>query len=114
MRHALLCLALLPPWTWDPVMANCKGGPESAPVYVVTQVLEEPAGYRRDCAIDEAGEEVCMDNIIYWPPVLVRVDVTSETALPDEFVAVPPLGGVTFLDVEAIDEAGNVSGGICE
>lgn len=107
---------MIPPvWTWDAVTTDCHGAPESAIVYLVTQLQTAPAGYRRDCAPDEAGVEVCIDNALYTPVVIVAQDLVEAPEFPDAAVVAPPRGGVTFLDVEAIDEAGNVSGGeVCQ
>jgi len=116
VRRRLL-LALLPlVWSWDPGTLDCHGNPADPGVaYVVTQVMTETAGWRQDCTTDpDTGEEVCIWNIVYWPAVLVGEDELVDPRYPDDAVYVPPLRGVTFIDVEAVDDAGNVSGGACE
>lgn len=116
MLHALLLFALLPPWVWDPVTRDCRGGLEAPGMrYLVTQLQTEPAGFVTACAIDEeTGEQVCWQDIVYQPIDIVSQTMVAVPSFPQESVAVPPLGGVTFIDVEAVDLAGNVSGGVCE
>src|SRR6185436_11617303 len=97
-------------WFWDAVTQDCHGQPEVAVVYVVTQMLKEPAGYRSDCSMDpETGETLCVRNIVYLPTVLVSQDIVEATEYPQESVYVPAAGGVTFLDIAAMDAAGNIS-----
>ena len=106
---------LLPLWSWDPGTLDCHGQPEPPGIrYPVTQLQTEPAGFVRRCAVDEeTGEEVCHDDIVYQPVDVLAEDLVDQAWYPDELVFAPPLGGVTFIDVEAMDEAGNVSVGPC-
>ena len=100
--------------TWDAVTVDCKGGPEAAVVYIVTQTLIAPDGFLRACATDiDTGDEVCIDRAQYAPPVRIAEDTVNGTSYPDAMVHVPPPGGVTFVDVETVDAAGNISGGTC-
>lgn len=105
---------MMPPFTWDAVTTNCRGGPESAVVYPVVQVLVEPAGFVHRCYTDpETGDEACQDEIVYMPPVFAGEIVKLEPSLPVEDIYTPGPGGVTMFEVLAEDEAGNRSGGTC-
>lgn len=98
--------------TWDPVVLDCHGNPEPNPaaiVYVLTQVLKEPSGFIRRCY-----DGACWDDVTYYPPVLARVDETPTPEWPDAEVYIPARGGVTFFEVAARDEAGNVSVEECQ
>lgn len=105
---------MMPVFLWDPVALDCQGQPEASVSYVVSQALKEPGGYRTDCAVDpDTGEDVCVSNIVYLPMVLVSEEVVEGTEYPQESVYMPGPGGVTFIDVEALDLAGNLSGAPC-
>lgn len=99
-------------WSWDMSPVDACGRVEQPGVRsIVTQMQTEPAGFITVCNRDETGEEVCHDDVIYYPVDVVDEDVVDATWWPDDLVVVPPRGGVTFLDIGAIDPAGNVSSG---
>lgn len=101
----------LPPFTWDAVELDCRGNPEPDPaaiVYLVPEVLVEPAGFVHRCATDEeTGDEVCRDDIVYQDPVLIGERVYPCCSLPVEDLYTPGPGGVTFFEIGSMDEAGN-------
>lgn len=91
-----LILLLSLPWLWD--------NPATEPVdFLVCQAQLLLAGFVQYCDPD------CHDEPVYgWAPT-ERMAVAAPP-IQDADVRTPPLGGVTLLDIEARDEAGNVSG----
>ena len=95
-------------WIWDPVELDCRGMNETAPVeYLVRQSMKVPVGFVTYCDPD------CHEEIIYSDVTLVQEDAVTGPAFDDSWVIPPPPGGVTYLDLEARDAAGNQSTEAC-
>lgn len=90
-------------WTWAP----CDSEPVT---FVMREYLIAPPSWYTRCYFDP--EEICVSEALYQAPGLVVQQETAFTWLADSGID-PPAGGCVLIDVQARDEAGNVSMGEC-
>lgn len=86
-------------WTWD----DCNAEPVT---WIMEQLLKEPIG-----TVEQCDETACYPMPVYSEPTFVFGELWDSDNYPQSRVLSPPAGSVIFLDVQAMDEAGNVSSG---
>lgn len=77
--------------------------------FLVRQYLIDTPAYVERCYVGDDGETQCFDEAIYGAPLLASEEAVVGEAYSDTLV--PPAGAVILVDVQAVDEAGNVSSG---
>ena len=96
----ILLLAVL--WLWDPVVTDCKGGPEAVQYYEMEQSTALPID-----GICATGETVFWCGGYEWTPWAIVAG--SPTTSLEYDPPVPCLGGAVLNRIVAVDGAGNRS-----
>lgn len=89
----------LPDWTFE----DCNLDPV---IWAMEQSIKEPTG-----TVEQCDETACYRMPFYSEPRFVFGELWDSTTYPQSRTITPPAGSVIFLDVQAMDEAGNVSSG---
>lgn len=95
-------MTLLPDWTWD----DCNLEPV---VWVMEQYAKEEVG-----TVEQCDETACYRMPVYSEPRFVFGELWGAPPYPQANVLTPRAGSAIFLDVQAMDEAGNVSKETCQ